>query len=107
MKRVLLDEHLPHALRAELAGHDVYTVAYQKWVSYRNGVLMTAAEQAGFEVILTMDGGMTHQRPVTARNIAIILIEAPTNTIEDLRPLMPEILAAINAAEPGTLTVVR
>jgi len=36
--RVLLDEHLPHDLIAELTGHDVETVQGLGWSGVKNGV---------------------------------------------------------------------
>ncbi len=52
---MLLDENLPHDLRTLLTGHDVRTVAYQGWKALRNGELIQAAGDAGFDVGLTAD----------------------------------------------------
>ena len=53
--RVLLDENLDHALRGLLAPHEVLTVAYMGWSGLKNGELLRAAEQSGFDVLLTGD----------------------------------------------------
>jgi predicted nuclease of predicted toxin-antitoxin system len=41
--KILLDENLPHNLRHELHGHDVYTVAYLEWCGTKNGELLRCA----------------------------------------------------------------
>ena len=51
--RVLLDENLDHALRKLLAPHEVATVTYRGWAGLKNGELLQAAENDGFDVFLT------------------------------------------------------
>lgn len=46
--KLLLDENLPHDLRAKLVGHEVFTVAYMKWSGLENGELLSAAAGCGF-----------------------------------------------------------
>jgi len=103
VSRVLLDEQLPHTLRRHLADFDARTVAFQGWISFRNGRLMTAAENARFDAIVTMDEGFSLQRPATAPRLCIVLIHAPTNTVETLEPLVPELIAALHALIPGSV----
>ena len=43
--RVLLDECVPRALRHELPGHDVKTVAEAGWAGVKNGKLLRLAAQ--------------------------------------------------------------
>jgi len=38
--RLLLDENLPHQLRLELPGHDVFTAAYMGLGGVENGELL-------------------------------------------------------------------
>ena len=45
--KVLLDENLPHKLRAYLAKHEVATVAYMGWAGLKNGELLNSAEVYG------------------------------------------------------------
>jgi hypothetical protein len=54
-KLVLLDENLPQKLRLFLTGHEVVSVAYQGWAGISNGALIAAAEEAGFDAIITAD----------------------------------------------------
>ncbi len=74
---VLLDENLPHGLRLLIPEHDARTVAYQGWKSLSNGDLISAAEDAVFDVMITADQGIPHQQNLTKRRIAIVVLSSP------------------------------
>jgi hypothetical protein len=101
--RVLVDESLPVALVVELTGHDVSTVRAQRWLGLRNGVLLRAAVDAGFHVIVTADKALRHQQNLASIGIAVVLITRVRNRMQDLRPLLPGILAALDQVEKGRL----
>ena len=65
----------------------------------KNGELLRRA--AGrFDVFLTVDRGLTYQQ-VVPPNLAMITIQAPSNEIDALRPLLPALLSALAAIKPG------
>ncbi|HWS70535.1 MAG TPA: DUF5615 family PIN-like protein [Thermoanaerobaculia bacterium] len=99
--RVLVDESLPRQFAADLAGHDATSVRAQRWAGLRNGVLLRAAVDAGFDVLLTADSSMRFQQNLAAIGIAIVVIRGVRNRLTDLRPLLPQILEAIGRARPG------
>jgi hypothetical protein len=101
--KVLLDENLPHALRKHVVGHDVYTVQYQGWSGLKNGALLTQAAADGFEVMVTMDSGVPYQQNVASIPLAIVILSAPTNDIDDLLPLVPSLLKALGTLRPKTI----
>jgi hypothetical protein len=45
--KVLLDENMPHQLRAHFGKHETATAAYLGWSGWKNGALLKAAEDAG------------------------------------------------------------
>lgn len=96
---VLLDENLPHGLRLLIFGHDVRTVDYQGWKSLSNGELLKAAEDTGFDVLVTADQGISYQQNLTRRKIAIVVLSTPEREIVVAQAA--QITAAINAAQPG------
>jgi hypothetical protein len=104
--RVLLDECVPRPLRAELPGHEVNTVAEAGWAGVKNGALLQLAATR-FEVLLTVDRNLEYQQNFADVTIAVIVIEAPSNDVEVLRPLMPKVRAALPNARPGTVTRIR
>jgi hypothetical protein len=98
--KVLLDENLPHALRAELPGHDVFTVQYLGWSGTKNGRLLAQAVNTGFDVMVKMDDGVAYQQNVATLRLAVIVLESISNDIDDLRPLLPRLRRAIKSTKP-------
>lgn len=101
--RVLLDEQLPRQLAPYLIGHDVRTVQQEAWAGLSNGALLGKAEAAGFSVLLTGDQNLEFQQNLSKRCLGVVVLHAPSNALEDLLPLVPAALAAIEAIRPGQL----
>lgn len=102
--RVLLDENLDHALRKLLGPHDVATVAYKGWAGLKNGELLQAAEDEGFDVFLTGDQTVAHEQNLAGRRLAVVALSAIQLPI--IRENLPKIIAAIDSAAPGTFQIV-
>jgi len=47
---ILFDQAVPVPIRAYLGGHTVFTAFQKGWDRLKNGELLDAAEQAGFDV---------------------------------------------------------
>ncbi len=103
--RVLLDECLPKKLKRELVGHTVITVPQQGWAGKKNGELLQLAESE-FDVFLTIDRNLTAQQNLSNRNIAIVVLVAPSNRIEALKPLIPQLLVILETIQPGQVIYV-
>jgi hypothetical protein len=103
--RVQLDECLPRRLKRELAGHDARTAPEMGWASKRNDELLALAA-AEFDVFLTADRNLSYQQDVSMFDIALVVLVARSNRIEDLRPLAPQILLVPDIAERGRVTLV-
>ena len=104
--RVLLDECLPRRLKRELIGHDARTAPEMGWASKRNGDLLALAARE-FDVFLTADRNLSYQQDVSAFNIAVVVLVAQSNRIDDLRPLAPRLLEMLATAKRGAVTIVR
>jgi hypothetical protein len=99
--RVLLDECLPRKLKHEVQADVVRTVPEMGWAGTKNGSLLHLVEQE-FDIFLTNDQNLEHQQNLQRFDLAVIVLVAFTNDIEDLRPLMPatnEAIKAINSRE--------
>ena len=105
--RVLLDECLPRKLWRDLVGHDVRTVPQQGWAGKRNGELLALMNQAGFEVLITVDQNLVHQQNLKAVGVALIVMIAARNKLALLRPLVPAVLTALQTIQPGDAVEVR
>ena len=99
--RVLLDEQLPRQLAPYLVGHDVRTVRQQSWAGLKNGALLSAAEAAGFVVVVTGDQNLQFQQNLTNRKLGVVVLCAASNALEDLLPLVPAALRGISSVQPG------
>lgn len=103
--RVLLDENLPHELSKLLVGHEADTVAGRGWAGIQNGELLRRASD-DYHALLTMDRGIPQQQVVGTLPFAIIVIVAPTNRMEHLRPIVPDILRVLASPRPGEVHVI-
>jgi hypothetical protein len=100
--KVLLDENLPHTLRHHLAHHDTVTAAYAGFAGYKNGALLSAAEAAGFDVLVTGDRTLHHEQNMRHRKIALISLSAISWPV--IEPHAERIVAAVDTARAGTFT---
>jgi uncharacterized protein (DUF433 family) len=57
---ILFDHGTPKGLVRALSGHTVHTAQSRGWDTLSNGALLTTAETAGFEVLLTTDRRIRH-----------------------------------------------
>ena len=98
--RVLLDENLPHDLASVLTGHVVFTVQGLGWAGTKNGALLNRAG-GECDVFVTIDGNIEHQQSLDSLSFGVVVIGAASNRMADLRPVVPELLRAIDAVRPG------
>jgi len=101
--RVLLDECVPRPLRAELSDHEVKTVAEAGWAGVNNGALLQLAAKR-FDVLLTVDRNLEYPQNFANLTIAVVVIVAPGNDIDVLRPFMAAVRDALLTVKPGEVT---
>ncbi len=101
--RILLDESVPWRLGRHLTGHSFKSAQKHSWASIKNGKLLALA--AGeFDVLLTADKGMEYQQNPGTLPVAIVVVRAKTNRMDDLVLAVAAILKALEVLEPRTLT---
>jgi predicted nuclease of predicted toxin-antitoxin system len=98
--RVLLDECLPKKLKQELAAHFVATVQEMGWSSKKNGELMMLARDQ-FDVFITADQNLQYQQNLAYADVGVIVLVAPNNRIETLKPLMPQVEQVLLTIKAG------
>jgi hypothetical protein len=101
---ILFDQGRPVPIRPYLAAHIVWTAFQQGWDELKNGDLLTAAEQAGFDLLLTTGKNIRYQQKLTGRKIAIVVLGQQQWPL--LRPHIHHVLQAINNATPGSFSEV-
>ena len=102
---VLFDHGTPRTLARHLIDHHTVTEARARgWERVENGELLTLAEAAGFEVLVTTDQNLSYQQNLKSRKIALVVLGKGQWGL--IKTRIPEIVAAVNAATPGSFTEV-
>jgi hypothetical protein len=70
------------------------------WAAVRNGRLLAQAGAAPFDVLITVDRNIEHQRDVATLPLAVVVVEVPSNDIGDLIAPVPAILSALANLPP-------
>ncbi len=106
--RVIVDECLPNRLTKVLSKHAHQAVLVQKagYGGLKDGALLGQI-QGRFDAFVTIDGNLTYQQNLSEGHIGIVVLEAPTNAFEDIEPLIPSILKALETLKPGDIIRVR
>jgi hypothetical protein len=98
---VFLDECVDWRLARDIVGHDVKTARQMGSTTIKNRTLLTLASEH-FDVFVTVDRNLSFQQNLDSFSIAVVVLQAKTNRLANLRPLVPSLLAAIESALPGT-----
>lgn len=104
-RRILLDECVDWRLAKHLKPHLVSTVAKAGWSGIKNGQLLRRASE-GFDVFITVDRNLSFQQHLKEYDVAVIVLHAHTNRLQDLVLLAPKLLKAIAIASPGRAVTV-
>ena len=102
--KVLLDQNLDHRLRKHLGSHEVFTANYKGWEALKNGKLLDAAEEEGFDVLVTGDKTLSHEQNLTGRRLAIVALSSIEWRI--VKDYLQRIVAAVDGAAPGSFQTV-
>ena len=95
--KILFDQATPVPIRQYLKGHVVRTAAQQGWATLRNGDLLNAAEEAGFDLLLTTDQNIGYQQNLSGRRIAIVVLG-----VQNWPTLRTQIQLVVKAVEGST-----
>ena len=103
--KILLDECIDRKLAREFPNHEVKTVPQMGWAGVKNGQLLALAEQE-FDVFITVDSNLSFQQNLSQLDIAIVVLQASSNRLADLKPLAPKVLDVLDAVVKGQAIVV-
>ena len=103
--KVFIDECVDWRLARDIIGHEVKTAHQLGWSTIKNGELLELVTKE-FDVFVTVDRNLSFQQNLPAFTIAVVVLRAHSNRLVDLRPLVPELLAAIETARAGAVTYV-
>ncbi len=97
--RIILDHNVPAPLRYWLRGHQVETAYERDWADLTNGDLLSAAELAGFDLMITTDKGIRYQQNLTGRTLSLLVIS--TNDWTRIRGSEALVTAKLSSIQPG------
>jgi hypothetical protein len=98
--RVLFDHSVPAPLIRFLSAHSVTKAKDRGWDKLGNGDLLNAAEEAGFDVLLTADKNIRYQQNLEGRRIALVVLGTPQWPL--VKRHAEEIANVTDAASPGS-----
>jgi len=101
--RLLLDECIDRRLSKELIGHEVKTVPQMGWAGIKDGQLLALAELE-FDVFITVDRNLPFEQNLSKLALIVVILEAPSNRLSDLKPLSPKIIDILKTAKRGQAT---
>jgi predicted nuclease of predicted toxin-antitoxin system len=103
--RILLDHCLDWRLSRSLPGHTVKAAGKLAWGHLRDSVLLTKA-QTQFDVLVTSDKNLPYQQNLNRFDIAVVILNVPSNRIEDCLPKMPLLLAVVSRVPKRRATTI-
>jgi hypothetical protein len=72
--KILFDQGTPKPLKTYHTQHEVLTAYAAGWSNLSNGELLSAAQAAGFDLLITTDKNLAYQQNLSSRKIAIIVL---------------------------------
>ena len=75
------------------------------WAGIKDGELLALAT-AEFDVFITVDRNMSFQQNIPQFDIAVVVLQSPSNRLAGLKPLAPKILAILDEAIKGQATLI-
>jgi hypothetical protein len=103
--KLLLDECVPRPLKKHFEGHDVATIEQAGLKGLENGDLLRSA-CSSFDVPVTADKNIEYQQNAKNLPMAILILSAKSNRLEDLSPLIPKALLALDVIKLGEIITI-
>lgn len=105
--RILFDENMPISLAKLLVGHECSSVVRLGWQGTRNGNLLSKAETAGFQVLITLDADMIGEVNFSSRRISVLVLVPQGQGKKAVNDLAAQIEDSLNNLAPGTVITVK
>jgi hypothetical protein len=101
---ILFDHGTPRSIARWLHGHTVVEAIARGWDKLSSGALLKAAEEAGFDLLLSTDKSIRYQQNLAGRRIAVVILG--NSTLPVVHRYIDRVITAVNAATPGSYTEV-
>jgi len=97
---VLFDQGTPVPLRNHFPLHHVSTAYELGWATFKNGELLAAAENNGFQFLVTTDTNLAYQQNLFNRKIAIVVLSS--SSWPRIQKNITAIVQAVDTATPNS-----
>ncbi|WP_309737730.1 DUF5615 family PIN-like protein [Chamaesiphon sp. OTE_20_metabat_361] len=103
--KILLDECVDRRLAKEFVGYEIKIVPQMGWAGIKDRELLVLAE-ADFDIFVTADRNLSFQHNLSQFDLSLIVLQAQSNRLADLKPLVPKVLEMLDIAPRGQATLV-
>ncbi len=103
--KILLDECIDRRLAKDFIGYEIKTVPQMGWAGIKDRELLVLAA-AVFDVFITADRNLSFQQKLSQFDLSLIVLQAQSNRLADLVPLVPKVLDVLETAPKGQATLV-
>ncbi len=86
--------------------HQVSTVPEEGWSGVKNGKLLALAATR-FDAFITVDKNLPYQQNTGTLPISVFVLDAISNELQYLQPLVPKLEAALLNHQPGSYVLLR
>jgi predicted nuclease of predicted toxin-antitoxin system len=98
--KILLDECVDWRLLRDLTWHEVKSARQAGLTSVDDGALLRQASSE-FDVLVTTDKNLAFQQHIAGFAIAVVVLQARSSRLRDLRELVPRLLRDLPSLKPG------
>jgi hypothetical protein len=93
--KVLFDHNVNRHFKRQLRGHEIKTAREAGWDKLDNGMLLQAAANAGFELMLTIDKNIQYRQDLGNLPMAVVVLDSFPNALPELIHFTPHIEALL------------
>ena len=104
--RVLVDNCVNRRFTRLIIGHDVKHARELGWADLSNGDLISRADQAEYDVLVTTDKNLRFQQSLAGRRVSVITLAPRLTSYDQLSPLAQPLLQALETLQPGSFLVI-
>ena len=97
---------MPARLSRALPAHQVSTVVREGWSGIKNRRLLALAADR-FDALITVDKNPPYQQNTRSPPLALVVLDAPSNELHCLLPIVPALEQALAALAPFSYSLLR
>lgn len=105
--KILLDECVTRKAKKSLQEFDVHTVPEIGLSGLKNGQLLAQAEQAAFDILLTIDKNIDYQQNISKFHLTIVILDVRKSSIRYIEELLPEFKSQVDSYEKGKAYIIK